>query len=119
VRSTRSIRTRLLFVLVLAVVAIALLSLYRRSSASASDWRDKVDSSVLSKAALGQTEFLIYMTQPADLSGAEGLQTKTGKGQYVYERLTAAGGRHGGAQQLDAHSGSRSVRSGGSVVIPL
>jgi subtilisin family serine protease len=53
------------------------------------DWRDKVDSRVLSAAALGQTEFLVYMKEQADLSGAAALATKDEKGQYVYERLTA------------------------------
>jgi serine protease AprX len=52
------------------------------------DWQAKVDATVLSKAALGQTDFLIYMHQQADLSGARSLATKNEKGQYVYQRLT-------------------------------
>jgi hypothetical protein len=53
------------------------------------DWRSKVDSRVLSVLAVGQAEFLIYMRQQADLSGARALRTKEEKGRYVYERLTA------------------------------
>src|SRR5688572_30047600 len=52
------------------------------------NWQSKVDSTVLSKASLGSTDFLIYMNQQADLSGARSLATKNEKGQYVYQRLT-------------------------------
>ncbi|MBA3241632.1 MAG: S8 family serine peptidase, partial [Acidobacteria bacterium] len=57
---------------------------------AASDWQQKVDGRVLSALAAGQTEFLIYLKQRADLSGARDLATKEEKGRYVYERLTAA-----------------------------
>jgi serine protease AprX len=53
------------------------------------DWRSKVDSRVLDALTLGQTEFLIYMKQQADLGGATFLKTKEEKGRYTYERLTA------------------------------
>ena len=53
------------------------------------DWQNKVDASVLSKAALGQTEFYIHMTDQADLNGAYALDTKEQKGQYVFDQLTA------------------------------
>lgn len=54
------------------------------------DWRNKVNADVLSKAALGQTEFMVYMAQTADLGGSAKLATKEAKGRFVYERLTAA-----------------------------
>ena len=57
--------------------------------AAAPDWRTKVDARVLESVALGQTEFLIYMKQQADLSGAKALATKNEKGNYTYQRLTA------------------------------
>lgn len=57
--------------------------------ASAPDWRAKVDATILTAAAAGDTDFLIYMKEQADLSGAGALRTKNEKGQYVYERLTA------------------------------
>lgn len=53
------------------------------------DWRSKVDARVLEALAAGEVEFLVYMKQQADLSGAKSLQTKREKGQYVYEKLTA------------------------------
>ena len=37
----------------------------------------------------GQTEFIVYMVQQADLSGAYALDTKEEKGQYVFEQLTS------------------------------
>ena len=61
-----------------------------QKTAAAPDWRQKVDGRVLSALAAGQTEFLIYLKQRADLSGARSLATKEEKGRYVYERLTAA-----------------------------
>lgn len=52
------------------------------------DWRDKVDARVLTAALGGETEFMVYMAQQADLSGSAALATKEAKGQFVYERLT-------------------------------
>ncbi|HLL76417.1 MAG TPA: S8 family serine peptidase [Pyrinomonadaceae bacterium] len=67
----------------------------------------KVDSSVLEKAALGRTEFLIYMGRKADLSGADALSTKEEKGQYVYEKLTAtAEASQSGVRQTLAEFGA-------------
>jgi hypothetical protein len=57
---------------------------------SVNDWRNKVHASLLAKTATAQSEFLIYMSQRADLSGANTLTTKESKGRFVYERLTAA-----------------------------
>jgi serine protease AprX len=59
------------------------------ASSSAAAWSTKVDPSVLARAALGETEFMVYLAQQADLSGAAALSTKDAKGRYVYERLTA------------------------------
>ena len=41
----------------------------------------------------GQTEFLVYLTEQADLSGAAALPTKEAKGAYVFEQLTAVAQR--------------------------
>lgn len=61
---------------------------------SAPDWTQKVDSWVLETAASSQsTEFLVYLTEQADLSGAAALPTKQAKGQYVFDRLTAVAQR--------------------------
>ena len=59
------------------------------TTAAAPDWRSKVDARVLDALAVGPAEFLIYMRQQADLSGASALRSKAEKGRYVYERLTA------------------------------
>ena len=59
------------------------------NAVSAPSWQTKVDAKVLSAAAVADAEFLIYMKEHADLSGASSLQTKEAKGQFVYERLTA------------------------------
>jgi serine protease AprX len=60
------------------------------ASAGATDWRQKVDASVLTKAgAAGNTQFFVYLEDQADLSGAYALDTKQAKGSYVYGRLTS------------------------------
>ncbi len=82
------IRTTLLSLIALFVIAVSLL-LLPAGTAQTTTWQDKVDASVLSAVATGQTEFLIYMNSQADLSGADALATKEEKGQFVYERLTA------------------------------
>jgi len=54
----------------------------------ASAWQSKVDAWVAVNAASGDTEFLIYLSEQADLSAAAALPTKQEKGRYVYEALT-------------------------------
>lgn len=77
------------------VVFIAVVSLITsraplsEGAAAATDWRDKVEGRVLSAASTGQAEFLIYMSTQADLSGANALETKDAKGQYVFQQLTS------------------------------
>jgi serine protease AprX len=51
-------------------------------------WQSKVDAWVTVTAASGETEFLIYLSEQADLSAAAALPTKLEKGRYVYEALT-------------------------------
>jgi serine protease AprX len=60
-----------------------------QSASGTPDWRSKVDRSVLTDAARGPTEFLVYLRARADLSGAALLPTKEARGTYVYDRLTA------------------------------
>jgi len=52
------------------------------------DWQNRVDRWVLDTAASGETEFLVFMQEQADLSGAARLKTQAAKGQYVFEQLT-------------------------------
>ncbi len=55
---------------------------------SAPAWQSKVDAWVTATAASGEAEFLIYLSEQADLSAAAALPTKLEKGRYVYEALT-------------------------------
>ncbi|MEJ2750400.1 MAG: S8 family serine peptidase, partial [Anaerolineae bacterium] len=57
-------------------------------------WTQKVDPWVLETAVSNQsTEFLVYLTEQADLSGAAALPTKEARGQYVFTQLTAVAQR--------------------------
>lgn len=78
--------------------AAALWSLFRPPAATAANWESKVAAAVLQEAAQqlraqqlraqGQTEFLVFLAEQADLSGAALLGTKLEKGRYVYQQLT-------------------------------
>jgi uncharacterized repeat protein (TIGR01451 family) len=52
-------------------------------------WQEKVDPWVFSTASQGETEFLVFLKDQADLSAASALQNKKAKGRYVYETLSA------------------------------
>lgn len=56
-------------------------------------WQDKVDPWVLETVAGGETEFLLFLAEQADLSAAAKLPTKLEKGRYVYETLTRTADR--------------------------
>jgi serine protease AprX len=56
-------------------------------------WQSKVDAWVTTTAASGETEFLIYLVEQADLGSAAALHTKLEKGRYVYEKLTGVAQR--------------------------
>jgi serine protease AprX len=50
-------------------------------------WDAKVDSWVIATAGAGPAEFLVYLTEQADVSAAEGLTRREDKGRYVFETL--------------------------------
>ncbi|MCK5378975.1 MAG: S8 family serine peptidase [Acidobacteria bacterium] len=51
-------------------------------------WQAKVDPWVMSKAGTGAgTEFIVFLADQADLSGASGLETKAEKGRFVVDAL--------------------------------
>jgi serine protease AprX len=80
----------------LLLVVIAVFSIILAGSAapaSAAPWQSKVDSWVLQTASEGETEFLVYLSTQADLSGARALTTKHQKGWYVYRALTTVADR--------------------------
>lgn len=52
-------------------------------------WQEKVDPWVLATAAAGETEFLVYLAEQADVSGARALETKEEKGGFVAAQLQA------------------------------
>jgi subtilisin family serine protease len=59
----------------------------------AASWHTKLDTWVWQTAQGGQTEFLVFLQDQADLSGAERLSSKDEKGWYVYRQLTAVAQR--------------------------
>jgi len=50
------------------------------------NWQDKVDPHLL-QGAPATNEFLVILSEQADLSGATALKTKDARGRYVFERL--------------------------------
>jgi hypothetical protein len=59
-------------------------------------WIEKVDPEVYALAKLGETEFIVFLSEQADLAGAHSLLTKLSKGKFVYERLTEVARREQG-----------------------
>lgn len=57
------------------------------------NWRSKTEDGVWQASQEGQTEFLVFLKEQADLSGAYTLPTKVEKGRYVYRQLTAVAKR--------------------------
>ncbi|MEW6716654.1 MAG: S8 family serine peptidase [Chloroflexota bacterium] len=70
------------------IVALASLSGVRTSAAALPEWQTKVDSWVLQSSAEGETEFLVFLKEQAEISAAGALQTKGEKGAYVFNQLT-------------------------------
>lgn len=73
-----------------------------RPVTSAAEWQAKVDPWVLDTAVeAGETEFLVFLAEQADLSAAASLRTKEEKGRYVYETLTATAEQTQGALRAE------------------
>jgi len=86
-------KSNLTFVMMLSLCALLVAVLLPRQ-AKAATWQDKVDPWVMESAQReGQTEFLVYLTEQADVSAAADLTTKESKGNYVYQTLTATAAR--------------------------
>jgi len=71
-----------------AFSALLSVTLVAGSQGAPADWESKVDSAVLDAAALGPTDFIVYMSAHADLAPAGRLATKDAKGLFVYDALT-------------------------------
>ena len=58
---------------------------------TSNNWVDKVDPRVLqfsAEASSGETDFIVLLSEQANLSGADQLGTKLAKGTYVFQKLT-------------------------------
>ena len=73
--------------LILVSVLLAAFSAPRNTPAPDLTWMNKVDPWVLETAANGQTEFILYLREQADLSHAAQFSAKIEKGKYVYSQL--------------------------------
>jgi serine protease AprX len=93
------------------VVCLSLLAVFPASGNTsgtwALDWSAKVDPWVLETAAQGQTEFLVYLNEQADLGGASLLSTKLEKGTFVYQQLSETAART--QKSLLAYLNSRGI----------
>jgi hypothetical protein len=60
------------------------------SSQTIPDWHESVDPWVLDAAiAANEAEFIIFLSEQADLNEAKQLTNKVDKGTFVFEKLTA------------------------------
>ncbi len=75
------------------VLAVLVITMVAATPAIAFDWRDKVDPWVLAKGRTGTTEFLVMLTEQADLTPARDLATKQAKGAFVVDALRAVAER--------------------------
>ena len=74
----------------LTLITILLITAGQAAVTPAADmvaWEAKVDPWVMQTAASGETEFLVYLREQADIIIARQLTTKDEKGQFVYQRL--------------------------------
>jgi serine protease AprX len=79
---------KILGCLLVLTLATSLAGIYQTTLAASIFWQSKVDPMVLENATDGETEFIVFLKEQADLSGARLLPTKREKGAYVYEQLT-------------------------------
>ena len=56
-------------------------------------WQRKVDARVLQNAAAGESEFLVFLSERADIRGAAALNTKPAKGAHVIQHLQEVANR--------------------------
>ena len=81
-------RTLIVCAFFVAASLLAYLALGTRAVTAQNEvWRSKVDPGVYAAASVGESEFIVYMAQQADLSGASALRTKEEKGTFVYQQL--------------------------------
>jgi len=84
---------RILRLLTIVILASSLLGSLGASPAQSAAWQSKVDPWIIDTAARGETEFIVFLNEQADLSGADRLATKQEKGDYVFQHLTETANR--------------------------
>ena len=72
----------------LTAAAIAVAPAAVSAADGGSDWQRKVDPWVVDTATEGTTEFLVFLAEQADLSGADRQPDKLSKATFVFETLT-------------------------------
>jgi len=77
----------------LAVGAMFLLCGARPVQEAAASWQGKVHAGLLEQAAKGPTEFILFLSEQADLSAAAGRHSKAEKGRFVTETLRGQAAR--------------------------
>ncbi len=76
-----------------AWIALLLALALRAAGETAPAWQLKVDARVLQNAAAGECEFLVYLSERADVRGAAALKTKPAKSALVFQRLQEVANR--------------------------
>lgn len=84
---------RLIALPVAAVLAASIGAAPRPVMSASPAWDAKVDPWVMSTAGTGSTEFLVYLTEQADVSAAHGMVAREDKGRYVTDTLRATATR--------------------------
>lgn len=77
----------------LVIGLLIVVALWGLPLANAGSWQTKVAPSVLATISDQETEFILFLSQQADLRVANGLPTKETKGAYVYALLSATAQR--------------------------
>ena len=83
-----SLNTKVRFTSLIVLLVLMVQTVGTPHAAPAAPWQATVDPWVLTKASAGETEFIVFLAEQADLSQARQLTTKLEKGTYVFEQLT-------------------------------
>jgi len=78
---------------IILILALILSSLGAVSTPPSTAWQTKVDPWASARAAQGSYEYLVYLSEQADLRPAAALKTRAEKGAYVLQHLTETAGR--------------------------
>lgn len=78
----------ILCIVILFLAFSLMVSLNRPARASEAAWQTRLDPWVITQAAHGEVEFIVYLQAQADLEPAAQLRTKLEKGRWVYQTLT-------------------------------